>query len=85
MSDAFALLSCPTPETGKSKFSPLPAFPITEVSCRAGTEVLGISGADTWHVKNSRSRPGPASWLIRHFQLFSHFIIKITLNGRNQT
>ncbi len=24
--DAFALLSCPTPETGKSKFSPLPAF-----------------------------------------------------------
>ncbi|EGE2447535.1 invasion protein, partial [Escherichia coli] len=21
----------------------------------------------------------------RHFQLFSHFIIKITLNGRNQT
>ncbi|EHG7532432.1 PapI protein [Escherichia albertii] len=25
--DAFALLSCPTPETGKSKFSPLPAFP----------------------------------------------------------
>lgn len=25
-----------------------------------------------------------AGWL-RHFQLFSHFIIKITLNGRNQT
>lgn len=24
--DAFALLSCPTPETGKSKFSPLLAF-----------------------------------------------------------
>ena len=24
--DAFTLLSCPTPETGKSKFSPLPAF-----------------------------------------------------------
>ncbi|STU22780.1 Uncharacterised protein [Klebsiella pneumoniae] len=27
VADAFALLSCPTPETGKSKFSPLPAFP----------------------------------------------------------
>ncbi|HFO3651867.1 TPA: hypothetical protein ACHJQ2_005138 [Escherichia coli] len=26
VADAFALLSCPTPETGKSKFSPLPAF-----------------------------------------------------------
>lgn len=26
----------------------------------------------------------PVPWL-RHFQLFSHFIIKITLNGRNQT
>ncbi|EAA5676828.1 invasion protein [Escherichia coli] len=32
----------------------------------------------------ARSRPGPAP-RFRHFQLFSHFIIKITLNGRNQT
>ena len=28
ITDAFALLSCPTPETGKSKFSPLPAFSV---------------------------------------------------------
>ena len=26
VADAFALLSCPTPGTGKSKFSPSPAF-----------------------------------------------------------
>ncbi|CCE57628.2 hypothetical protein HUS2011_pII0011 (plasmid) [Escherichia coli] len=34
--------------------------------------------------RNCRSRPGPVPWL-KHFLLFSHFIIKITLNGRNQT
>ncbi|MBS9333838.1 hypothetical protein KEP72_21810 [Escherichia coli] len=36
-----------------------------------------MSGADTRHARNSRSRPGPAPGS-RHFQLFSHFIIKIT-------
>lgn len=28
VADAFALLSCPTPETGKSRFSPSPAFSV---------------------------------------------------------
>ncbi len=36
---------------------------------------------NTRHARNSR-RPGPQ--LLRHFQLFSHFIIKITLNGRTR-
>lgn len=47
-------------------------------------EVWGISGADTRNARNCRSRPGPVPWL-KHFLLFSYFIIKITLNGRNQT
>ncbi len=66
----------------------------TEVSCRAGTEVPAFRKCEVFQGQTpgmsktagpARSRPGPASWLIRHFQLFSHFIIKITLNGRNQT